>query len=200
MSYKVRPFAWVIGTALILSLMLVNSLTAGQAPMSLGDLARKERAKLDKNAKNPARVFTNDDFALHPPSPPPAPGSEKSVDQNRLDSAALPAELHNEAYFRGKTKELRQKLADDKEFLARIQQEVIEHDEDFPSSDYLPPRWDVTRTDSYQIWASEDERLRNLIQSQEKRIARDEQAAVDLLEQCRRDLCEPEWVRQSPLP
>ena len=86
-------------------------------------------------------------------------------------------------------------MADYKEFLARIQEEIIEHDADLPWGDYLPPRWDVTRTDSYQIWASEDQRLRDLVQSQEKRIARDEQAAVDLLEQCRRDLCEPERVR-----
>ena len=193
MGSKVRPFTWEIGTALILAPMFVSPLRGGQEQIPLGDLARQERDKQGKDFKKPARVFTNDDFPLHPPNTPPTPAgalgsaaeAEKSTGRNISDAAVSPSGSHDEEYFRSRMKE----------FLSRIQQEVTAHNTDLPCSTCANARWGPGRTDSLQIWASEDQRLRSLIQSQEEKIARDEQAASDLVEQCRRELCLPDWVR-----
>ena len=203
MGSKVRPFTCVIGTALVLAPMFVTPLTGGQEQISLGDLARQERDKQGKDFKKPARVFTNDDFPLHPPNTSPTPAgtlgsaaeAEKSTGRKGSDAAASPSGPHDEEYFRSRMKEFRKKLEDDKEFLSRIQREVTAHNTDLPCSTCANARWGPGRTDSLQIWASEDQRLRSLIQSQETKIARDEQAASDLVEQCRRERCLPDWVR-----
>ncbi len=96
--------------------------------------------------------------------------------------------------------QLRKKLEDDKAFLARVQRELTEHNKDLPTGSlgvnvWDGPRWQTNPFAAWQAWNSEDQRLRSIKKRWEEKIQNDEKAISDLVEQCRRQKCLPDWVR-----
>jgi hypothetical protein len=57
------------------------------------------------------------------------------------------------------------------------------------------PRWDADPEGARRAWEAEQARLHSDERSQEKKIAADEKAISDFVEQCRHENCEPGWIR-----
>ncbi len=208
------PFPCLISTALVVTPMFARPLSVGQEQVSLGDLARERRNKQAKDAKKPSRVITNDDLPAHTRDTPPtatgavasAAKTEKAAGQAGPvlpDSGTAP---QDEKYFRSRMKELRKKLEDDKAFLARIQRELTEQNSVLP--DDMPPgaagsandggyspRWWTNPFGPWQAWNSEHQWLRGAIKRWEEKTLADQKAISDLVEECRRRNCRPDWVR-----
>lgn len=206
MVRKTTPFACVICTVLFFAPVFRSVQIEGQEIKPLGDLAREQRRKNEKEGKQPTKVYTNDDFPVHPPAEPPTASAATTEKVNGDEESYLSAqasEPHDEKYFRSKMDELRANLESDKEVLASLQEEMDKHTQDAPpfSSDYGTPPQQVNNNaaemeaGTYNLWLSEGERLRTSIDSQKEKIATDEKGISDLVDQCRRESCQPGWIR-----
>lgn len=119
---KKRLFLWVgLGAALMLAASLIFA-------QSLGDLARAERAKREKEGKKPVKVITNDNLPPRPPGEGLTAASSMSAMPPAEQASPLPPEPGSTApeaeggdkqktrdYWQEQFKSLRKTLADDEE-------------------------------------------------------------------------------------
>jgi len=175
MSSKTTTFACVICTALVLSPVFARAQSGSQGTDSLGDLAREQRSKNGKDGKQPTKVYTNDDFPAHPPD---AVGTKKANGTANAKSDASGQKAHDEKYFRTKMDKLRANLASDNARLATLQKRMN------GNVGYSP-----------RSGGRFDQGLRDSIDSQKEKIASDEKAISDLIDQCRHEECKPGWIR-----
>ena len=196
-----RPNTAVSGLIFCTALTVATTLGLGQEghekEPSLGDLAREQRAKNEAAASKPVKVFTNDDLPSHPTPRTTPPAQTKKLAGNSGPGSPNA----KEKYFRTRTAQLRTKLQQDKEFLAKLQHDL---DRDCASDPrnaapcvaaFESPRWVTNPVGAMQSQVSERQRLQSAVQRQQKKIAEDEQAISNLAEQCRREDCKPEWIR-----
>ena len=210
MGSKSTRFTLAICTVLILAPTFPSAQCEGQETMSLGDLAREQRRKNSEESKQTAKVYSNDDFPELPPKAPstesatktPAAGMKKGNAEAEAISKASSSEPHDEKYFRRRMDELRANLESDKRRLATLQEEMDKHMRDsLPDSpggalSYQEnPHWTTNPIGFNSFWNSEDKRLRSSIDSQKEKIATDEGSISDLIVQCRREDCQPGWIR-----
>jgi hypothetical protein len=57
------------------------------------------------------------------------------------------------------------------------------------------PRWATNPEGAKRVWESEEQELGDSISSQKRKITADEKAISDFVDQCRREGCEPGWIR-----
>jgi hypothetical protein len=152
---------------------------------------------------------------------PPA-GTGKASEQPASDSTASGSEPHDETYFRGTMKQFRKNLESDKGRLAELRLAMQEHEKDIPfnavivgksgPSDQKPPvlesgqsiveksysndpRWAADPEGARRAWEAEEQELSDSIKSQKEKIAADEKAVSDFVDQCRHENCLPGWIR-----
>jgi|SRR5579859_2516615 len=210
MGYKSTRFTLAICTVLILAPTFTSGQSEGQETISLGDFARDQRRKNSEEGKQTAKVYSNDDFPEPQPKAPstesatktPAAGMKKGNAEADAKSNASISEPHDEKYFRQRMDELRADLESGKRRLVTLQKEMDKHMRDsLPDSpggalSYQEnPHWTTNPIGFNNFWNSEDKRLRSDIESQKEKIATDEGKISDLIAQCRREDCQPGWIR-----
>ncbi|MDR3675461.1 MAG: hypothetical protein P4N24_08220 [Acidobacteriota bacterium] len=179
----------------------------GQEPatISLGDLARQLSVQRAKNAPNSSHVITNDDFQSHPIGPSSAPqqdatkpGDEKTADKGkRAHSAGQQAESgHGEQYFRTRMFELRRTLELDQDALRKVDQRLAEKGCILDIYCGLnPPFRKVYNPNDPEVDWTPVITILPLHYSLRQRVADEQKTILDLEGQCRREGCEPEWLR-----
>jgi len=186
-----------ICAALAIATTLGPAHQGDEKAQSLGDFAREQRIKEAQSGKKPAKVFTNDDLPSQP-----TPRKTPPAETKKLAGNSGPGSPNaKEKYFRARTAQLRKKLQQDKEFLAKLQHDLGSDCVSDPRNaapcvaTVESPRWVTNPVGAMRSQGSEQRWLQSAIQRQQKRIAEDEQALSDLGQQCRREDCKPEWVR-----
>lgn len=184
-----RPAAFVLGG---MALLLV--LGRGAAAQSLGDVARQEEERR-KQLKDSGKVYTNKDLSPAPPvSVPPgssaqpagstaAPGGDAAPPAKPDDK---PQEKKDEAYWRGRMKQLRTALDRDKTYADALQTRINSLYTDFVNRDDPAQREVIAANRQKAI--DELERLKTSNAQTEKAIA-------DLEEEARRASVPPGWLR-----
>ena len=210
MDSKSTRFTLAIYTVLILAPTFTSAQSEGQETISLGALAREQRRKNSEEGKQTAKVYSNDDFREPPPKAPPtesatkipAAGMKKGNAEPDAKSNASSSEPHDEKYFHMRMDELRANLESDKRRLVTLQEEMDKHMREGPPDSpggalntQETPNWSTDPLGSIVFWNSEDKRLRSSIDSQKEKIATDEGNISDLAVQCRREDCQPGWIR-----
>jgi hypothetical protein len=167
---------------------------------SLADVAKKE-ADRRKTVPEPAKVYTNKDLSPVPPgsSSPAAPApdaSAKTGDTDKKgDDKGEKAEksekgekepVKDQAYWSGKLKALRDKLAKDKDYADAMQTRINSLTTDF-----------VNRDDPAQRSVIEQNRNKSIAElGRLNTSVKDTQKAIDdLLEEARRAGVPPGWLR-----
>ncbi len=209
---------------LVLIPVVGTAQSSGDQETSLADLARRQRKKEAKESRKPAKVFTNDDFpASHSSTPEAKPSSDVHSGASDAKKPVAPADVdsgpHDEAYFRGKMKRLREHLKSDQSRLARLENEKDEHEKDVPFNavvlrkteqnatvtepDKTPvektysnnPRWVTDPEGAKKAWEAKEQELAESIGEQKDKIADDQKAISDFVDQCRHENCQPGWIR-----
>jgi hypothetical protein len=198
---KVSPFVCAI---IVLAPNFAIAHSRAQETGSLANVAREQRLK-NNEVKQPARVFTNDDLPASPPeSSTPflainlPSGTVDGKSQRVTGSNAANSEPHDEKYFRDRMNQLQANLESDKGELVTLQGEMAEHLRDISAGSegifYHPTMW-TDPVGAGKYWFAEDERLRGGISALNGKIAADEKDISDFIDQCRRESCEPGWIR-----
>jgi hypothetical protein len=181
----------------------------GEQGRSLGEIAREQRSK--RGAQKPVKVYTNDDFPSHRAGAAPegeAETASTAARNEQPDVRTVPkasgarSAMHGEAFFRERMKQLREGLESDRARLVELRKEMDVHRADVPYNSVGGVRkanqssqWTTNPVGAFSSWQAEDKRLRESLDSQEKKIADDQKAIADFVEQCRRENCLPGWIR-----
>jgi hypothetical protein len=208
MASRLSSLPCIICAVFVLAPNFASAHSRIQATNSLADLAREQRLKT-RESKQPAKVYTNDDIPANPTKSESTPflainlptGTVDGKSQAGSVTNALGSAPHDEKYFRDRMNQLRANLKSDKEDLASLQEEMNKHLSDNPRI-WAPSltfeehmRWTTDPIGTQNFWVSEDKRLRTSIDSQREKIADDEKDISDFVDQCRRESCEPGWIR-----
>jgi hypothetical protein len=188
----VTAAAWAIAAGLIVSPV---------SAQSLADVAKKE-ADRRKTVLEPAKVYTNKDLSPVPPGSPPPPAtpapdaSAKTGDADKKgDDKGEKAEksekgekepVKDQAYWSGRLKALKDKLARDKDYADAMQTRINSLTTDF-----------VNRDDPAQRSVIEQNRNKSIAElGRLNTSVKDTQKAIDdLLEEARRAGVPPGWLR-----
>ena len=187
-------------TAAALVLAASGLIALPVSAQSLAEVAKKE-ADRRKSAPEPAKVYTNKDLSPVPagstPPPPPAASSPdasaKPVDADKKgDDKAEKSEksekepVKDQAYWFGRLKALRDKLARDKDYADAMQTRINALTTDFVNRDDPAQRSVIEQNRNKSI--AELGRLKTSVQETQKAID-------DLLEEARRAGVPPGWLR-----
>lgn len=215
MTSKTISVACFICVLLVFTPVLSSAQSEGQESKSLADLAREQRLKKDKDVKQPAKVYSNEDMPSHPPDEPSTPssantsgaGTKKASGDADSDSNASASAPHDEKYFHNKMSDLRKYLETDKARLATLQKELDDHYADAAAGGFavsghegvatnkVNTSWTTDPIGYHNHWVAEGHTLHAGIDSQEKKVAADEKAISDFVDQCRHEDCQPGWIR-----
>ncbi|HLY62653.1 MAG TPA: hypothetical protein VKV95_18065 [Terriglobia bacterium] len=207
MHLRITRFALPLCAVLVFTPVFSRAQSGGEETKSLADLAREQRAKKDKDGKQPAKVYSNEDMPSHPPDEPSSPSSTKTSAKGKANgdadakSDASSSVPHDEKYFRGKMDKSRANLASDKARLATLQTEMDDHYRDAVAAGYVVHGHEMVTTNkvnqhfNYDSWVAQGAGLRADIQSEKEMIIADEKAISDLIDQCRHEDCQPGWIR-----
>jgi hypothetical protein len=193
---------WAI---IILPTLLVSE---DQQPTSnsLGELARHFREQRSKAGASPARVITNDDFPrlgeknLTAQSPLPKSRAEEAAAKDM--TPRLPSDradnANGEEFFRTKSHSLRAKLQSDQEALRKVEQRIARKGEwidETGETHFYGVASGVNPEDSASADWTDIDTLRAMLYRLRKSIQDDQNALLDLEDQCRRQGCMPSWLR-----
>lgn len=166
--------------------------TQSQTPKkeSLGEAARKAREK-EKAAPKAAMVFTNDNIpttggGVSVVGAPPAPAKESGKESTAESKAAAPKN-NDEAMWRKKFADARQKIAQDEQELSIMQRELGEL-----NLQYYP---DPTKALKQSVDRSDIIKKTNAIAAKQKELEADKQALSNLEDQLRAAGGDPGWAR-----
>ena len=175
--------------------VLAQAARAGQA-VSLGELARQQRAQRATGQEKPKKVYTNDNL------PPKASGGVSVAGQMSATvevsqggesaqvgdtGAAQGADVHDEKYYRKTMSGLRTRLDFHKRELSVLEQKLSQGSTQF----YTDPN----KTLQEEFSRSGINKLQEDIEKKKADIAADEQAISDLEDQLRREGAPPGWLR-----
>jgi predicted RNase H-like nuclease (RuvC/YqgF family) len=168
----------------------------GTDSQSLGQIARKYRQERTKEAKKPARVFTNDSLGVQTVSAAPKTEAETKGAKEEKPPASPAAQpggkpsepsQRDESYYREKIKELRAALDLHQRELDVLKQKLSQND-----MQYYP---DPNKTLTQEFTRSDITKLQQEISKKSELVAADEKAIEDLEDQLRRDGGDPGWLR-----
>lgn len=164
---------------------------------SLGEYARKQRAKRSGEHEKSVKVYTNDNI------PHTGPLSSAKVAMPKETKSAKPGEetpsavtgaaqsgAHNEKYYRDKLKDL-----EDQKQLHERELAVLEQKSGVTQTQYFSDPNKTLQQESTPAFYSDVNKLRDEIEAKKKQIAQDQQAIDDLHQQCMREGCPPGWLR-----
>jgi hypothetical protein len=180
-----------IASAAVL-LVLWQAGSFAQSQPSLAEIARRE-AERRKAVARPARVYTNADVGRAPLTTgsvvAPVPGGDAARTESAAPAAAQrqPQELpKNEAYWRSRITEVRERLDRNQLFLEALQSRVNALTNDFAARDD-PAQRDLIGADRIKALA-EMERVK----TENSQLAR---SITDIEEEARRAGVPPGWLR-----
>ncbi len=168
----------------------------GANTQSLGQIAKKYRQERSKEAKKPAKVFTNDSLNAQSSSAAPknevtakSGKEEKPAASSQAQPASKPTEdvPHDEKYFREAMKELRGNLNLHQRELEVLKQKLAQNE-----MQYYP---DPNKTLTQEFNRADITKLQQDIDKKSEQVAADEKAIDDLRDQLRRDGGDPGWLR-----
>ena len=161
---------------------------------AVADAARKARSE-QKTAPKPKKVFTNDDIpsAAPPPAPATADATNKNAPQQQADDLSAqkstdPADdPKNEAYWRKRSKKLREKLAMAEQELDVLQRELNKDQVQYYPDPQKALMQQYNRSDINEKSAKVDAK-KNEVESLKQQVA-------DLEDAVRKAGGDPGWVR-----
>ena len=174
------------------------SAPAQQAPATTGDpvadAARKARAE-QKTAPKPKKVFTNDDIPSSTPAPPPAAAdaTKKPEGQPQADDKSGKKELDpeddpkQEAYWRKRARNLRNKLSTAEQELDVLQRELSKDEVQYYPDPQKALQQQYSRSDINEKHAKVDAKKAE-VESLKQQVA-------DLEDAVRKAGGDPGWVR-----
>ncbi len=164
---------------------------------SLGDFARRQREERAREARKPARVYTNDNLPARPKeegrtvssgiSTQSAAPSEKKTETTSSGGASESSDRHDEKYFRSRMSELQHRLDIHKRELETLQQKLGLNQTQFYN--------DPNKTLQQEFNRSDVNKLNDDINKKKEQIAQDEKDMDDLRDQLRREGGNPGWIR-----
>lgn len=157
-------------------------------PTSLAEAARKARAA-EKNAPKTTMVFTNDNIP-NSSTGVSVVGNAEAASSDQSASAATPApdDKNDEATWRQKFADARQKIAQDKQELTIMQRELGEL-----NVQYYP---DPTKAMAQSYDRSDIIAKQSAIDAKQKQLAADQQALSNLENELRKAGGDPGWARE----
>jgi hypothetical protein len=163
---------------------------------SLADAARKAQAEKKAQPK-PAIVYTDDNIgaisgnvSVVGAAPGTAPAASSGDESGGKEKA--PAEKKDEAYFRNKFAQLREKLELDQKELDVLQREFGLKQQQYYSDPNTAMKEEYSRKDL--------DDTKNEIDQKNQDIAADQQAITDLEDELRRSGGDPGWEREDAPP
>jgi hypothetical protein len=161
---------------------------------AVADAARKARSE-QKTAPKPKKVFTNDDIpsAAPPPAPATADATNKNAPQQQADDLSAqkstdPADdPKNEAYWRKRSKKLREKLA-----MAEQELDVLQRELNKDQVQYYP---DPQKALMQQYNRSDINEKSAKVDAKKNEVASLKQQVADLEDAVRKAGGDPGWVR-----
>jgi hypothetical protein len=185
--------------AILLGLMISATIPAwsqesNETP-SLGEVARRLKAKREKEKQKPVAVYTNDNLptqgSLGIATFKPTEGAkEKQPSKNAGTVAAGPGDEHDEKYFRSKADKIRARMELHQRQLAVLQQEL-----GLGKMQYYPNPQKTLEQESTPAFQSDVDKLRSKIAETQNEIADDQKAMDDLQQELRREGGDPGWIR-----
>lgn len=187
-----RPAIFSALFVLFASFPLALSQSQGQPPQepSLGELARKVRAKRAKEGTKPVKVYTNENIPAGPGGISVVGGSGAAANGGEPATGQYVSgatEKRGEEYYRRTMSKLKARLDTDQRELAVLQQKL-----NLNEVQYYP---DPQKTLLQQYSRSDINKLRGEVEQKQQAIAADEKAISDLENQLRREGGEPGWLR-----
>jgi hypothetical protein len=184
---------------LLSALMLVSAIawtlpsqeTDAQAT-SLGNIARRLRAQRADAAKNPGKIFTNDDLSLRTATESlgttSTPAHPAQVQPEVCPAVkSTPAEAHGEKYYREEKAKIDAALEIHNRELTVLQQKASQTGMQYYS--------DPNKTLQQEFTRSDINKLNDQIERKKQQIAADGKALDDLRDQLRREGGDPGWLR-----
>ncbi len=179
------------------SAVALNAQQPASPQPSLGDLARKLKAQRAKTGKKPPTVFTNDNVSSQPSqeaAPTEATTAAPAGTQPEIaatppgpSSASPSGEVHDEKYFRGRMKELQDKLDQHRRQLEVLTQKGAQNQMQFYPDPNKALLQEYSRSDINKLNSDADKKRME--------IEADEKAIDDLREQLRREGGSAAWLR-----
>jgi predicted RNase H-like nuclease (RuvC/YqgF family) len=181
-------------------------LAQAQEALSLGDLARQQKAQRAKAARKPVKEFSNDNLPARPATAgltvagemsaePQATKSGESEGTEAAEAAKQPAggeaeAVHDEKYYRDEMSKLQARLETHRRQLSVLEQKLAQGDMQY----YPDPQRTLEQT-STPSFRSDINKLQDDIAKKKQDIADDERAIEDLRDQLRREGSPPGWLR-----
>jgi hypothetical protein len=167
--------------------------------LSLGALARQQKAQREKAGKKPAKEFTNDNLPARPAAAGltvaaemSAESQEKTTEEPENTEAATTesAPAHDEKYYRDEMSKLQTRLETHRRQLSVLEQKMSQGDMQY----YANPQKTLEQTSTPSFY-SDVNKLRDEMAKKKQEIAGDEQAMENLRDQLRREGAPPGWLR-----
>jgi hypothetical protein len=183
--------------ALLIGLMLMAGSPARSQESvtvpSLGDVARKLKAKRAKEKQKPVAVYTNDNL--------PSRGSlgivtvepeEATKEKAQAAGGNFPeaGEEHGERYFRSEAEKVRSQMDFHQRQLAVLKQQL-----GLARMQYYPDPQKTLEQESTPAFQTDMDKLRAKIADAEKAVADDQKAMEDLQQELRHAGGDPGWIR-----
>jgi chromosome segregation ATPase len=175
-------------------------LAQAQESLSLGDFARQQKAQRAKEAKKPAKEFSNDNLPARPATAGLTVAGEMSAEPTKQPASGEAAkatgpatgetEVHDEKYYREEMGKLQARLDTHRRQLSVLEQKVGQGDMQY----YPDPQKTLEQT-STPSFRSDINKLQDEIAKKKQDIADDERAIEDLRDQLRREGAPPGWLR-----
>lgn len=174
---------------------LAQNQESGGAP-SLGEVARQLKAEREKEKREPAPLYTNDNLPFESSigiiqTRPSAGPKEKGQPADTKTPAESSSGEHGEKYFRSRAEKLRAQLELHQRQLAVLQQQL-----GLAKMQYYPDPQKTLEQESTPAFQSDLDKLRSKISDTEKAVADDQKAMDDLQEELRRAGGDPAWIRE----
>ncbi len=188
MRIRVKDFALGMVLLCLLTVSGYAQQKSDTNDTSLGDIARGLKAQKAKEPK-PAKVFTNDNIAApkDDASGTAATSPAKSATEATPEIPKVPAQGHDEKYFRSRLSELQENLNTHKRELDVLQQKLGQNQVQYYPDPSKALQQEYSRGDINKFAAD--------IDAKKQQIANDEKAIDDLSDQLRHEGGDPGWLR-----
>jgi len=176
-------------------------LAQAQEALSLGDLARQQKAQRAKAARKPVKEFSNDNLPARPATAGLTVTGEMSAEPTKQPASGEAAKatgaatgeteaVHDEEYYRDEMGNLQVRLDTHRRQLSVLEQKLAQGDMQY----YPDPQKTLEQT-STPSFRSDINKLQDEIAKKKQDIADDERAIEDLRDQLRREGSPPGWLR-----
>ena len=191
----------VVAVAMLAFSGVGRLLAHAQEALSLGDLARQQKAQRAKAARKPVKEFSNDNLPARPATAGLTVAGEMSAEPTKQPAGGEAAKatgaatgeteaVHDEEYYRDEMSRLQVRLDTHRRQLTVLEQKLAQGDMQY----YPDPQKTLEQT-STPSFRSDINKLQDEIAKKKQDIADDERAIEDLRDQLRREGSPPGWLR-----